>query len=107
MTTSHHRLVVSHVFTEGLLVVALDFDATAELLVLVADELDHLLIRRDALIDAYGERLRVRLRIFDRDVHLQVAVRWTADAVRELRLLGVRAAVHIEPAVARAVFRST
>src|SRR5205823_10523772 len=55
------------------------FDAAAELLVLVADELDHFLIGRNALVDAHRERLRVRLRIFHRDVHLQVAVRGPAD----------------------------
>src|SRR5690349_16686630 len=103
MTTSHERLVVSHGVAEGLLVVALDFDAATELLVLVADELDHFLIRRDALVDAHRERLGVRLRILDRDVHLEMTVRRALDAMGELRLLAVRAAVHVEPAVVRAV----
>ena len=61
----------------------------------------------DALIDAHRERLRVRLRILDGDVHLQVAVGRPLAAVRELRLLGVWAAVDFEPAVVRAVLSSS
>jgi hypothetical protein len=48
-----------------------DLDPSTKLLILVADRLDRLLVHHRALVDADGERLRVRLRILDRDVDLE------------------------------------
>jgi hypothetical protein len=56
-----------------------DLHTAPELLILVADELDRLLVDDDALVDADGERLRVRLRIVDRDVDFQLAEDRAAD----------------------------
>ena len=67
-------------------------------LVLVADELDHLLVDHDALVDAHGERLGVGLGIVDRDVDLQRAEVRTPEPLGHLQRVGVRAAVDIEPA---------
>src|SRR5262245_44448005 len=50
-----------------------DLDAASKLLVFIADELDGLLVRDDALVDADGERPRVRFRVLDRDVDLELA----------------------------------
>src|SRR4030095_369239 len=77
----------------------IDLDATPELLVLVADELDQLLIGQIALIDPDGPRFRVRLRIVDSYVDLQVPERGAADALSEFRLPAVRAAIDVEPSV--------
>src|SRR5690606_13653458 len=84
----------------------IQLDPTAELLVLVADELDELLIGQEPLIDAHRPRFRVRLRIDDREVDLQMAVRRTPEALDDPRFPRVRAAVHVEPAVVRAVLRA-
>jgi hypothetical protein len=56
-----------------------DLHTAPELLILVADELDRLLVDDDALVDADGERLCVRLRIVDRDVDFQLAEDRAAD----------------------------
>src|SRR5688572_26565275 len=74
---------------------SVDLDLLPELLVLVADELDQLFIGQKALIDADGPRLRIRLRIFDRQIDLQVVERRTTEALGEFRLVAVRTAVHV------------
>src|SRR6185503_21309737 len=81
-----------------------DFDSATELLILVADELDELAVRHDALIDAHRPRLRVRLRIVHGHVNLEVRIVQTPEALGELRLLTVRAAVDVEPSIVRAIF---
>src|SRR5215472_7683282 len=81
---------------------SVDFHAPPELLVLVADELDELVVRRDLLIDAQRQRFRVRLRIVERDVDFQLAVAGPANALGELRPVGIRAAADVEPPVIRA-----
>jgi hypothetical protein len=48
----------------------IDLDHLAELLVLIADELDQFLSRPDPEIDAHGPRLGVRLGIVDREIDL-------------------------------------
>src|SRR5215831_378786 len=83
---------------------SVDFDPPAKLLVFVADELDELGVRHDLLVDANRERLRVRLRIVNRDVDLEPAEGGPAEALREFGLLAVRTAADVEPAVARTVF---
>src|SRR5262245_26392354 len=82
----------------------IDFHTSPELLVLVADELDHLLIHSDSLVDSDGERLRVGLRIVDRDVDLELAEDRPPESLGELRLLAVRAAMYVQPPVERPVF---
>src|SRR5688572_13457810 len=69
------------------------------LLVLVADELDELLIDRQLVAHADRERLRVGLRVVDGHVDLEVAVVGTPPAFDELAFLRQRAAVDVEPAV--------
>ena len=50
--------------------VSIDFDQLPELLVLVADEFDQLLVRKEALVDAHRPRPVVRLRIVDGHIDL-------------------------------------
>src|SRR5512132_4117080 len=45
---------------------SVDLHSTSELLILVTDELDEVVVRHQLLIDAYGERLCIRLGIFNR-----------------------------------------
>src|SRR5690606_28989666 len=54
----------------------------------------------------HGPGPRVRLRIVDSEVDLQVAERRTPEALDDLRFPRVRAAVHVEPAVERTVLRT-
>ena len=82
-----------------------DLDALPELLVLVADELDRLVVGHDSLVDAqhkhtFGERFRV----LERHVDLELAVDRTAEALDELRLIAIRRAAHVQPAVERPLF---
>src|SRR5262245_10061413 len=81
-----------------------DLDATPELLVFVADELDQLLIGQIALVDANGPWLRVGLRIFERRIDLQVAERGAPNALSELRFPAIRAAIDVEPSVVGTLF---
>src|SRR5581483_791547 len=85
---------------------SVDLDPAPELLVLVADELDRLLVGQQPLIHPDRPRLRVRFRILEREIDLQVPVGRPAEPLGELRLAAVRAAVHVEPAVVRAVLRA-
>src|ERR1700730_15690158 len=80
---------------------SVDLDASPELLILVADELDRLLVHHRALVDADGERLRVRFRVLDRDVDLELAEDRAAEALREFRLIAVRTPAHVQPSVGR------
>src|SRR6185436_2112147 len=82
----------------------INFDLPSELLVFIAFELNQLLIDDEPLIDANRPWLRVRLRIVQRVVELQMIERRPADPLRHLCLLAVRAAVDVEPSVVRAVF---
>src|SRR5580700_2739714 len=67
------RALVCDWATNGLrLVASVDFDAATELLVLVANEFDQFLIGRKAFIDTHRERVRVRLRIGEGQVDLQM-----------------------------------
>jgi len=75
-----------------------------ELLVLIALEFDEILVDDEPLIDSNGPRLRIRLGIFERQVNLQVVVCRTADFLRELRLLRLRTAINVKPAVIQAIF---
>src|SRR6185503_3377643 len=84
-------------------VLLVQLNSAAELLIFVAYELDQFLIRQQPLIDAHRPRLGVRLRIFDREVDLQMAERRPAETLRDLRLARVRTAVHIQPTVGRTV----
>src|SRR5690349_1435264 len=78
---------------------SVDFYAPPELLILVADELDDLVVGRNLLIHTKRNGLRVRLWIVERDVDFQLAVAWPADPLRKLRLLRVRAAADVEPSI--------
>src|SRR4030095_14824404 len=75
---------------------SIDLYAPPELLVLVADELDNLIVRRDLLIDANRKWSRVGLRVGERYVDFQLAVCWPANALDELGLVRVWAATHVE-----------
>src|SRR5215471_8370395 len=81
-------------------------DMLPELLVLIAFEFNEVLVDHEALVDSNGPRLRIRLGIFQRQVNLQMVVRRTADSFSELCLFGIRAAVHVNPAVKGAVLRA-
>src|SRR4051812_23000545 len=83
-----------------------DFDALPELLVLIADEFDRFLIDKP-LIDAYGERLGIRLRVFDLHVDFELSERGPSKAFSEMRLLAVGTAANIEPAIVRTGLCST
>ena len=85
----------------------MELDAAAELLVLVADELDQLLVGHQPLIDAHRPWLRVRLGILDRQIDLQMAVSRPPDALGELGVAAVRAAVDVHPAVVGTIFRAS
>src|SRR5262249_17281365 len=82
----------------------IDFDARTELLVLVADRFDGFFVGQEALVDADCERLCVRLRVFYRDVDFELAEHRAANPFGKLRLLTVRTAVDVQPAVARTIF---
>src|SRR4051812_5899721 len=69
----------------------------ARLLVLVADELDHFVFRRQPLRDPHGPRLGIRLRIVHRDVDPQCSVIHPRETLGQLQLVGERAAVDVEP----------
>src|ERR1700733_3714267 len=88
----------------GMPAASIALDVLPELLVLIALEFDEILVDDEPLIDSDGPRLRIRLGIFERQVNLQVVVCRTADFFRELRLLRIRTAIHINPTVIRAVF---
>src|SRR5262245_8130810 len=66
--------------------------------VLVADELDDLLVGHDALVAPHGERLRIRLRIVDGHIDLEGPEVRTTKAFRHLQCFGIRASVDVEPA---------
>src|SRR5438105_4583500 len=85
---------------------SIDLHAASELVVLVADELDELVVGRDLLIHANGKWFRVGLRVVDCDVDFQLAVCGTADTLDEPGLVRVRAAAHVEPSVVGARLRS-
>src|SRR5262245_53742331 len=85
---------------------SVDLYAAPELVVLVANELDQFLVGEKALIDTNSERFRIGFWIFNRDVDLEMTEGRTPDAFREFSLLAIRTAVHIQPTVERAVFRS-
>src|SRR4029453_17155635 len=85
---------------------SVDLHAASELLVLVTDELDWLLVRKNSLVDADGEGFRVRLWVLDREIYLEVTEGQAPDALGELRLIAVRTAIHIQPAILRAFFRT-
>src|SRR6185503_12905014 len=78
---------------------SIDFDSAAELLILTTDEFNDLVVRRDLLIDSDCERLRIRLGIVERHIDFELAVGRPADALDEPRLIGIRAASHVEPAI--------
>src|SRR5262245_65426071 len=82
-----------------------DFDPSPELLVLVADELDHLGVHLDLLIHSDGERLGIGLWIIDRNVDLEPAKTRPSIALANRCLIRQRAAAHIEPAVISEVVR--
>src|SRR5262245_53832069 len=82
-----------------------DLDTAPELIVLVANELDQLLIRQKALINAKRKRFGVSLGVFDRNVDLQPAESRTAKAFHKLRFTAVGTAVDVEPSIKRAFFR--
>jgi len=76
-----------------------DFDALTELLVLVADELDRLLVGRHALVDAHRDGPCERLGVLDRDVDLELAEDRPAEPLDERGLAAVRRAAHVQPPV--------
>src|SRR5947207_11576452 len=67
-------------------------------IVLVADEFDQFFIRAETPVDADGPRLRVRLRMVNRDVDLDAAVGRPAEALGDFRAARERRAVDVEPA---------
>ena len=69
------------------------------LLVLVADELDELLIGDEPVVDAHRPRPRVGLGVLDGDVELEPAVGDAAESLGDARRAAEVAAVHVEPAV--------
>src|SRR5690606_7787738 len=77
-----------------------------ELLVFVADKLDQLLVGQEPLVYSHSPRFGVGLRIVDGKVDLQMAERWTPEALGDLRFPRVRAAVYVEPAIEWTVFRA-
>src|SRR3954451_2357900 len=85
---------------------SVELDAPPELLILVADELDDLVVWRDLLVDAERDRPGVGLGVLEGDVDFQFAVSGAAEALDEFRLLRVRAAAHVEPSVVGARLRS-
>src|SRR6266852_6298237 len=99
-------VALMNVRTIGTFIESVDLNFSPELLVLVTFEFDQLLIDDQPLIDAYGPGLRVRFRILERDVDLQVIEGRPAEFLGELGLLTVRTAVDVEPAVVRSVFRA-
>src|SRR5215471_12503663 len=66
-------------------------------LVLVANELDQLLIERELVAHANREGLRVRLRVVDRHVDLEVTVVRSPPPLGHLALRRHRAALNVEP----------
>ena len=64
---------------------SIDFDHLSELLILVADEFDQFFLRPDSEINAHGPRLRVRLRVVDRQIDLQLTIAETTEALGEFR----------------------
>src|SRR5262252_3548979 len=68
-------------------------------LVLIANELDQLLIERKLVAHANGERLRVRFRVVDRYVDFEVTVVRSPPALGHLALRRHRAALDVEPHV--------
>ena len=64
-----------------------------------ADELDQLRVRHNPLVHFDGERLGVRLRIFDRDLDFQAAVIHAPETLGQFSSVGQRAAIDIEPHV--------
>src|SRR4029453_3654074 len=85
---------------------SVDLHAASQLLVLVKDELDWLLVRKNSLVDADGEGFRVRLWVLDREVYLEVTEGQAPDALGELRFVTVRTAVDVQPSILRAFFRT-
>ena len=73
--------------------------------VLVADELDQLLVDHDALGDADRERLGVGLRVVDRDRDVQLAEPRPREPLGDLALIGQRTPPHVEPAAVDEVVR--
>src|SRR5215831_20207865 len=61
-----------------------------------ADELDELVIRHQALRELHRPRMRVRLRIVDRDLDVERAVVDAANALGRFSRVGQRAAVRSE-----------
>src|SRR5688572_5991644 len=72
---------------------------TDRLLILVADELDELGVREEALVHADREWFLVSRWIFDGYVDLQCAVTRPAEALRHPAAARQRAALHVEPDV--------
>src|SRR5262249_42287191 len=85
---------------------SVDLHASAKLIVLVADELDDLVVGRDLLIDANREWLRVGLRVLEGQIDFEPAVRGPANALGEFRPVRIRAAPHVEPAIERTRLRA-
>src|SRR5262245_2283879 len=73
-----------------------------ELLVLVADEFDHFrAVSHDLLLDPDGEWARVRFRIVNRDVDLQVTEVHPTEPLGQCQRVGKRIAFAVEPSIAR------
>src|SRR5688572_3324557 len=73
--------------------------SSPELLVLVADELDHVRVHLNLLIHPHSERLRVRLRVVDGDVDFETAETRSTVALGDHRLISQRTPSHIQPAI--------
>src|SRR5258705_11177555 len=84
----------------------LDFQPLQELLVLVADEFDHLrAVGDNPLVDSDGEGPRIGLRIVDRKLDVQLPEVHAPEPLGHLRSLGQRTASGIEPSIAAVVVR--
>ena len=83
----------------ALTLLLLPFQVRIELLVLETDELHQFSVEHDALVHPDGPRLRVGLRIVDRDVDFESAEIRSPEAFGQLRGVGQRIAVDIEPPI--------
>src|SRR2546422_4552238 len=80
----------------------LNLYALQELLVFMADEFDHLrAVCHNPLIDSHGKGSRVRFRIVDGELDVQLPEVHAPEPLRQPQRLGIRAASGIQPSVVR------
>ena len=80
--------------------------ALPPLLVLMADEFDHLrAVRHNLLLDSEGKGLRVRLRIVESELDVQSSEVHAPEPLGHPRSVGIRAAPGIEPSIVVEIIR--